>query len=288
LPLDPAPECSAAPSSTAWRASLALAFESDGVRTRLARREHSGPLVVQRVLHPEGPELAQAAIVHPPGGIAGGDHLALDVDVRERARVQLVTPAATKWYRARAAGASQRIAATVADGAALEWLPHEAIVFDGAHASMQSRLALHGTAVAITWEVVALGRAASGERFVTGSVRQRFEVVRGATLQWVEQGVLDAASALRTHANGLDGHAAFGTLVLAAPCIEDAWLAAARKVGSELAVRDFGITRVPGVLVARARAPRTAGIQAWFSALWSVLRPLALGRAAIAPRLWAT
>ena len=69
-------------------------------------------------------------------------------------------------------------------------------------------------------------------------------------------------------------------------------LAAARGVGSELArtlgQNNAGITRVPGVLLARARASRTADIQAWFAALWSALRPHALGRAAVVPRLWAT
>src|SRR5580692_5094810 len=95
---------SAAPLHTAahtgWHAELALAYESDGERTALTRRRHVGPLRVQKPLYPEGPEVCHTIIVHPPGGIAGGDHLDISLGAGANSHVLVTTPGAAKWYKA--------------------------------------------------------------------------------------------------------------------------------------------------------------------------------------------
>ncbi len=115
-----------------WRARLELGFANEDSRTRLVRRAHEGPLVVQKPLYPEGEDVCQCIVVHPPGGIAGGDDIELRVDVESGAHAQLTTPGATRWYRNAGADAAQRIVFSVADGGVLEWLPQGTIVFDGA------------------------------------------------------------------------------------------------------------------------------------------------------------
>ncbi len=84
----------------AWHAQLELAYARAGDATRPVTRRHSGPLRVQKHLYAEGPEVCQHILVHPPGGIAGGDSLAFDVRLGERAWAQLTSPGAAKWYRA--------------------------------------------------------------------------------------------------------------------------------------------------------------------------------------------
>ncbi len=85
------------PGQPGWEATLALGFERVGARSVLARREHRGPLVVQKPLYPEGPDVCQCVIVHPPAGIVGGDRIVLTVSVGRDARAQLTTPGATRW-----------------------------------------------------------------------------------------------------------------------------------------------------------------------------------------------
>ena len=65
-----------APTATAvtWDAALDLGFEARRGRTVLTRRERSGPLAVQNVLYPEG-DAAHVVVLHPPGGMVGGDQL---------------------------------------------------------------------------------------------------------------------------------------------------------------------------------------------------------------------
>ncbi|WP_175573293.1 urease accessory protein UreD, partial [Pseudomonas aeruginosa] len=84
----------------AWHAQLELAYARAGDATRPVTRRHAGPLRVQKHLYAEGPEVCQHILVHPPGGIAGGDSLAFDVRLGERAWAQLTSPGAAKWYRA--------------------------------------------------------------------------------------------------------------------------------------------------------------------------------------------
>ena len=71
-----------------WKAQLARRFASENGRTVLAERSQEGPLVVQKMLYPEGPGVCHAIVVHPPGGIAGGDELSLEVKPLEPDREQ--------------------------------------------------------------------------------------------------------------------------------------------------------------------------------------------------------
>ncbi|MEP6943996.1 MAG: urease accessory protein UreD, partial [Betaproteobacteria bacterium] len=92
-----------------WHAALRLRYEREGTRSVLAARTHSGPLVVQRSLYPEGDAVCQNIIVHPPAGMVGGDSLSIDVDAAPGAHAQLTTPGAAKWYRSAGPTARQDV-----------------------------------------------------------------------------------------------------------------------------------------------------------------------------------
>jgi len=272
-----------------WDARLALRFARRDERTVLVERAHRGPLVVQKTLQPEGPGVCQAIVVHPPGGIAGGDRLALAIDVERDAHAQLTTPGAAKWYRTTGAFARQSLTARVGAGATLEWLPHETIVFDGARAELSTVVELSGDGLFVGWDVVSLGRTASGEGFANGVYRQRTELVRDGALIWAERTAIAAGSPLLASPVGLYGSPMFGTFAVAAPVIADDLLAACRGAAPDAGGGIVGaLTRVPGVLVARCRGNSPEAARAWFTALWTLVRPALTGRPAVPPRIWNT
>ncbi len=301
-----------APLDRRWEAALSLRYQRRGERTVLAHRAHRGPLRVQRDLYPEGPNPCHTLVVHPPGGIAGGDDLSLDVRVEPAAAALLTTPGATKWYAARGHGARQRISLEVAAGGALEWLPQESIIFDGADAELSCRVSLASSAAYLGWEILCLGRQAAGERFSSGQLLLTTELVRDDRRLWIERGRLAGGDPLLTSPVGLDGAPVCATLVAVAPDPSSApqpslpSLASlpslpslpsppslASLLGACRAVDErggkAGITCLPGgVLIARWLGACSEAARHYFIALWRLLRPALLRRAAVLPRIWAT
>jgi urease accessory protein len=171
----------------------------------------------------------------------------------------------------------------------LEWLPHETIVFEGARADLTTAIALAGDALFVGWDVVSLGRRASGERFDRGVYRQRFELVRDDALVWAERTNLAGGSGLLAAPAGLSGAPMFGTFVVAAPVIGDDLVAAWRAVVPDADAGIAGaVTRLPGILVARCRGDSPEAARAWFTALWALARRVLTGRTAVPPRIWST
>jgi len=269
-----------------WRARLALRVERHGERSRLAQRAHEGPLVVQKPLYPEGDGVCQCIVVHPPGGIVGGDTLEIEIDVGDGAWTQITTPGSAKWYRAAGRRASQHVQVSVGSGATFEWLPQTTIVFDGVDGASTMHVDLARDSMYLGWDVVCLGRTASSERFAQGRWRQCVDVVRDAALVWSERTVLDGGDALLTSPVGLNGAPVFGTFAAMAAHIDDDLLAVCRR-----AVPDRGdgvVTRVPHAIVARYIGDSSEAAHHYFRALWMAVRPAMTGRAAIPPRIWNT
>ena len=274
----------------AWHAELHLGFTRTGERTVLRDKRHSGPLRVQKALYPEGEGVCQAIVLHPPSGIAGGDHLRISATVGAGAHAQLTTPGAGKWYRSGGPEASQRIELTVEEGAALEWLPQESIVFDGARARMETRVRLAADSRFIGWDILCLGRAAAGERFAHGRFDLLCRVERGAGPLWLERGGFDGADPMLASPAGWAGHGVGGTLLGAFPDLprQAAGLLEALRAIVPCDGASHGITALPGVLVARYLGDNSEAARLWFARLWQTLRPACCGRPAVPPRIWNT
>lgn len=266
-----------------WHAELELGYARFGDSTRPVQRRHKGPLRVQKHLYAEGPQVCQHIIVHPPGGIAGGDRLDISASVGRDAWAQLTSPGAAKWYRA-AGPAYQKLDLQVAAGATLEWLPQETIVFSAAQAELTTTIDLQGDARLFYWDVVALGRPASGECFETGHFQAYLDIRRDGRLLWHERQRLVGGDGLLQSPIGLDGQPVFGTLLVTGD-IDSDLLDACRAVPNR--VRG-DLTQLPGLLVARCLAQEALHARAWMIELWKLLRPALLGREAVAPRIWST
>jgi urease accessory protein len=279
-----------------WRARLALGFEARGGRSCLTHRAHIGPLLVQRAFYPEGlaagvPEPCHVYIIHPPGGIASGDDLRLEVDVRAGAHALLTTPAAAKFYRCGSAGVARVEQALRLETGALEWLPQESIFYPDAAAELLTTVRLPeppATAAFIGWEMACLGLPASAQDLNQGSLQLRLELWCGRTPLLLER--LNISQQSLAARWGLGGHVAFGTAL--------AWPAdkAALDLALETIARERGdcaelllaCTLIDGVLICRATARRTDRLKTAFVNWWQALRPAILAREAVIPRIWST
>jgi urease accessory protein len=268
-----------------WHAELELGYGRFGDSTRPTLRRHQGPLRVQKHLYAEGPEVCQHIIVHPPGGIAGGDRLDISVNVGADAWAQLTSPGAAKWYRA-AGPAYQQLALSVEAGGTLEWLPQETIVFSAAQAELTTHIDLQGDARALYWDVVALGRPASGERFDLGHFQSKVEIRRDGRLLWHERQRIIGNDGLLDSPIGLGGKPVFATLLVTGEASSEL-LEACRTLAERMPVRG-DLSQLPGLLVARCLADEALHARAWLIELWKLLRPELLGREAVAPRIWST
>lgn len=270
-----------------WRAQLTLGYGATGGKTVLRQQRHAGPLMVQKPFYPEGPQTCHTYLIHPPGGVVGGDRLGLDVSMAPGSHAVITTPAAGKFYRSAGARASQIQRLNVGADTALEWVPQETIVYPSANAKMRTIVRLAPQAKFIGWEIICLGLPASDHPFRQGQLDQGFDVWRGDRPLLVERLRIRDRDAV-TYANwGLAGQPVTGTMV--ATTEDHDLLAAIReKTGKLTAPGLFSATRLNGLTVCRYLGGDIFAGFRFFVAAWEVIRPVVMGMDAYLPRIWAT
>ena len=274
-----------------WRGHLALRYRREGART-LAHDAHDGPLRVLKALFPEGDGVCHHVLVHPPGGIAGGDHLDIDVDVGAGAHALITSAGAARFYRSDDKPAAQVARLHVQQNARLEWLPLETIAFPGCHASNQVHFDLAPGAQCLGWDLLALGLPAADQAFDSGSVEQHLHWPG----VWLERGHINATdSRLLDSALGLAGQRALGTVWFAShspwtTAQRDALLEGAREIAaaSELAAVAGATAIDPRLVLLRALAPRIEPLFTLMSNVRAAWRQQAWQMPAAPPRVWRT
>lgn len=274
--------------SSHWQGRLSLRFAARDGHTVLTGRRHAGPLRVQRPFYPEGPEPCHVYVLHPPGGLVGGDGLRLDIEVGEGARGLVTTPGATKLYRSSGVEAAISQDFAVADGGCLEWLPQETIVHDGALARQETTVDLAGNAACAGWEICCLGLAAARERFATGLFCQGLRLTRDGRPLFNDRCRFGGGSAMLDAAWGLGGARVCGIFWATLPegTPETALDTPVGQTLSAAATAAFGL--LDGLIVGRY-----IGRDAWeakhlFGAAWAWWRERTIGRAPCPPRIWNT
>jgi urease accessory protein len=288
-----------------WHASLRATVARRGEKSQLISCEHFGPLRLQKALWPEGTQSRSPVhllMLHPPGGIAGGDSLEASFDIQENAHALITTPGAGKWYRGldeqidqtTIEPASQKITLKVGPNASLEWLPQEVILHDGAIAKSSVDIHLDATAAMMGCEILVLGRKDYGETYQTGEFKQALHLYRADRLIWSDK------SLIRSDWLGLDSslkrYHVSGAFWVSAPA-EILSKINENDVGElEVTANNFvdgfgvlGISRVaPTLLLVRGVAMSPEKLRNAFLSIWQKLRPVVLQRDAVMPRIWNT
>ena len=273
-----------------WHARLQLDYSRENART-VARFEHNGPLRILQSLYPEGDAICHNVMVHPPGGLVGGDTLDITATVAPGAHGLLTTPGATRFYRSTGELALQRTRLSVAEGARLEWLPLEALCYNACNAENHLTLNLAPGAECMGWDVTALGLPHANQPFETGRFVQHLEVPG----LWLERGAINAADhRLMQSPLGLAGHRCVASLFFAAGTPldrtrRDAALDAARAVMDAHALEATAGATSPNaqMVVVRVLAPQVEPAMQLLKAVRVAWREVMWGLAGEAPRIWA-
>lgn len=267
-----------------WAAKLSVALSPRTEKTRITDLRHYGPLRIQRPFYPEHDGTAHVYLIHPPGGVAGGDMLHVHVVTEPDAKALFTMPAATKLYRSadKRAGIVQTL--TIREGSSLEWLPQETIAFSGAKTDLSTIVRLEEGAQFFGWEILCLGRPASGDSFSHGDVRGRFEIWQEETPLFVDRLLVGDGRPTRNAVWGMRGQPVVGTL----SCVTPRELAPLIREATHLenARKHLACTDLMGVTVVRYAGPSVPECWEAFRRVWQTVRPALLGKAAEAPRIW--
>jgi urease accessory protein len=260
------------------RAVGAVKFDvalADGV-TRRRQLHESGSLRV-RFPSPEAEGLS-AVFVNTAGGVAGGDRFDVDITAGEGSRLTVTTAAAEKIYRAQGPAAQLNIALQAAANSHLAWLPQETILFDRARVNRRIDIDLAGSASLLLCEIVVFGRAAMGEKMLTGSFVDRWRLRRGGTLVFAETVRLDGDIGEKLARPAVaKGGVAIGTALIVPG--DEAQVARIREA-SESFGGEVGISAWNGFAMARFCAQDAAKLRADMIAVLGSIGGPAL------PRLW--
>ena len=263
-----------------WEASLELGFEQRSGRTVLKHRRQRGPLAVQRTFHPEG-DTCHLYLLHPPGGVAGGDRLTIEIGLSPQTSALVTTPGATKFYNTTGPTAQQVQHFSLHDGC-LEWLPQENIFFPDAAVELSTVVDLHGGARYIGWELNCLGRPVIGERFAEGHALFSTRLRRDGRPLLIDRLAVDKSS--------LSGSATLRDQPVVATFVatgaDKAVLDRARDVTAQ--ATSTGLTLLGDVFVCRYLGDSTEQARKLFVAIWQAIRPMLIGKEAVLPRIWAT
>ncbi|MEY2689850.1 MAG: hypothetical protein RL375_4049 [Pseudomonadota bacterium] len=283
-----------------WQGHLQLTYRldahgADGAPRTVAHDRHIGPLRVLQRLYPEGDAICHHVLVHPPGGIVGGDELRIDAHLGPGTHALITTPGATRFYRSRGAVARQDVTLHVADGARLEWLPLETIAYDGCEAHNRLVVRLDGDAEAIGWDILALGLPAADAAWTHGSYRQHAEIQD----TWLDRALIRADDhLLLDSASGWGGRRVLATLWLAAGApmpaprrhtLIEAARSALTENGNSAHNLTQGVTSPQDrLIVVRVMGDRVEPVQTLVRQIRSHWRELAWSLPGHVPRIWGT
>ncbi|MBP6057661.1 MAG: urease accessory protein UreD [Nitrosomonas sp.] len=272
------------------QARLSLKFAEIDETTRLVERDQFGPLLVQKPLYPEGRKVCHVVIIHPPGGVVGGDQLEISAQIGASANAQITTPGATKWYKANGHTSQQKIRINVNKGGSLEWVPQETIFYNHANVEIDHQVMLEDDAIYVGCEILCFGRTASGETFNSGQIKQRTSIRRNDKLIWLEQIRLLGESSAMNGSLALSGKTVCASLILTGKVMPQPLIDLAREEAEKITngVGQVGISQLKSIVVARYLGNSSEVARHVMLCIWGLFRPEILGRTGIVPRMWST
>ncbi|WP_086981175.1 urease accessory protein UreD [Vibrio aphrogenes] len=270
-----------------WKAQLALDFTDRGDKTVVGHKSQCGPLAIQRPLYPEG-DVCHTYLLHPPGGVVGGDELLIQATTHPGAHALVTTPGATKFYRSEGKVAHQKQILTAKTGSCLEWLPQENIFFPTGLVQVDTEIHLEIDALFMGWELHCFGRPALNECFDAGKIGGKTQIFhQGKRILTENIQLVGGDNSILN--SGLQGFPMMGSLFITATTDNDL------KMVQDL-LQDFafnrelviGATQLEHLIVVRALGQWTEPMMEAFTLIWQQFRQQWFDYVPEPPRIWAT
>jgi len=273
---------------SSWEAHLKLGLTYKNDKTVLSKRRHDGPLTLQRPFYPEQDGTCHLYILHPPGGIVGGDSLSIDVLCEENTKTLITTPGASKFYKSNGFTAWQNQNLMVKEHACLEWLPQETILFDTTRVDSSTRVQLSEKASFIGWEIVSFGRPACKEEFMQGMFKQSFEIWKDNEPLLIDRVTISDRAEVFNSLWGLQAQPVMGLLTVVNNDSNKLAMACLKIQEMIDDVSRLSVTVIGSVLVCRCLDTNSMSIRNRFIEIWKTIRLLVLDKQPCEPRIWAT
>ena len=268
-----------------WTAALDLQFERAKDRSIVSRCRHNGPLRVQKPFYPED-GVCHVYLLHPPGGVVGGDELSVSVRAGKGSAALITTPGATRIYRSAGPLSTIKYQLNVEAGASLEWLPQDSILYGGSRLSQEMEVRVASGSRFCGWEITSMGRPASGDHYSTGEFDQGFQLYVDSIPVLMERQRWQAGQEVLEASWGLSGYPVLGTFY-GFPADDDI-LSHLRLRLEDISAGEMAVTLVDEVLVVRALADDAVALRQVFADIWLSVREMINGFPPGSPRIWAT
>jgi urease accessory protein len=265
--------------------AIRLAFDRRDGETRLAELHQQAPL---RAFFPReaGAGELQAVLANVAGGLVGGDSMSVAVTAADGAQALVTTQAAEKVYRSAGPEVCIDCQIGVTTGAALAWLPQPTILFDGAVFKRRTRVSLAPGASVHAGEIVAFGRAGSGERLASGRLFDAWEVRRAGRLVWADRMLVEDWPVVRDDAACIAGARSAALFIHAGDDAAGRLDEARALTGDAVQGLTVGATVIDGLLIVRWLGRDTAALLNAYTDFWRRYRATADASGGI-PRIWA-
>ena len=270
---------------SSWPASLDIEFSARPGKTVASSIRHFGPLRVQRPFYPEKDETCHLYLLHPPGGVVGGDVLNITVAANENSKSLITTPGATKIYRSNT-GSNIQQTLRLEKESILEWMPQEAILFNDAQTDINTNVHFSEDSRLFFWDILCLGLPVNNEKFISGHCRQSLKIFRDKKPVLIENNHFEGGSDLMSASWGMQGLYVNAISVMTVG--QSDIVEKIRSVTNSEKESLFAVTEKQGLVICRYMGNSVEEAKALFLEAWKLWRISELEKEVVAPRIWGT
>ncbi|URJ24359.1 urease accessory protein UreD [Candidatus Blochmanniella camponoti] len=266
-----------------WLGELRLNFALRGGRSVLTKCKHVGPFYVKKVFYSEHDNTPHVYLLHPPGGLVGGDKLVLDVKLESGSRALLTTPGATKFYRSNGMYAEQKHTFRLECNTALEWVPQSSIFFPKSKVKIDTTFIIEQGSRIISFDMLCFGNLSLGTSNYPEEVDIHLKICLSDSIGLQERLRINELNCVMKL-----GGFRISALLFAVPSDEKILYEVRKLITSVKHFQVGGATLLDEILVVRLLGNDNQYLKKMLHHIWCTIRPFIIGRKAMLPRIWMT